>query len=222
MRIILLLFCFLANNLFAQEAKTGNWLIYFGNQPINKKINFWNEVQYRNYNTLGDLQQFLLRTGLGYNLTPQNNNILLGYGFIHGENYINQTQKKASFEHRIFQQFTTKQNILNSLLTHRYRIEQRFIETQFNVRFRYFLSLNIPLNQPELKKKTIYLSAYNEIFIQGSTSFFDRNRLYGALGYFINDHIKLELGFMNQTTNVNSRNQFQIVLFNQIPFRKTK
>ncbi len=212
----------LAKSLFAQESKTGNWLIYFGNQPLTSKLNVWNEVQYRNYNTFGDLQQLLLRTGLGYNLTPQNNNVLLGYGYILGETYINKTQKKESSEHRIFQQFLTKQSVLNCQLTHRYRMEQRFSESQFKPRFRYFLSLNIPLNQKELKKNCLYLSAYNEIFIQNRGTYFDRNRVYGAMGYYLHDLLKLEIGLMNQTTLKESRNQFQIALFNQIPFKKTR
>lgn len=64
-------------------------MIYFGNNKLNEKFNIHNEVQYRNYNAVGDLEQLLLRTGLGYNLTPNNNNLLLGYGFIRSENYQN-------------------------------------------------------------------------------------------------------------------------------------
>ena len=74
---ITLTFC---STVYAQKSDTGNWFIYFGNQSINKKFNWWNEVQYRNYNFAGDLQQLLLSTGIGYNLTENNNNnVLLGY-----------------------------------------------------------------------------------------------------------------------------------------------
>ena len=54
---------------FSQDTEIGNWFVYFGNQKINSKFNWHNEVQYRNYNFAGDLQQLLLRTGIGYNLT---------------------------------------------------------------------------------------------------------------------------------------------------------
>ena len=66
----------------AQKSNLGNWFIYLGNQPINKKFNWHNEIQYRNYNFIGDINQLLLRTGIGYNLTENNNNVLLGYAFI--------------------------------------------------------------------------------------------------------------------------------------------
>ncbi len=72
----------------AQDSDFGNWLIYIGSKKLNSKWNLHHEIQYRNYNAIGDLEQLLLRTGIGYNLTENNNNLLLGYGFIASENYV--------------------------------------------------------------------------------------------------------------------------------------
>ena len=72
----------------SQESDFGNWLIYIGNKKLNSKWNIHNEVQYRNYDAVGDLEQLLLRTGIGYNLSENNHNLLLGYGYIFSENYI--------------------------------------------------------------------------------------------------------------------------------------
>lgn len=205
----------------AQKTDTGNWFIYFGNQAISKKINWHNEVQYRNYNFAGDLQQLLLRTGIGYNLSAGNNNILMGYGYILSERYLNNTDVKVdSKEHRIFQQFITKQNFGRFYTQHRYRIEERFFEDDTQYRFRYFLSINIPINKKALTENTLYFSAYNEIFINGQAPAFDRNRLYGGLGYQINKNFKFELGYMSQMVENSQRSQFQIVLFNNISFLK--
>jgi len=132
----------------AQDSNLGNWLIYIGNKKLNSKWNIHNEIQYRNYNAIGDLEQLLLRTGVGHNLTENNNNILLGYGYILSKNYIEDTEDKVLVnEHRVFQQYTTKQSIGKVTLSHRYRFEQRFIEDDFKLRLRYFLSLNIPFKQ---------------------------------------------------------------------------
>lgn len=218
---ILISVILLTQTSFAQKNDVGNWFLYFGSQKINKNFNWHNEVQYRNYNFAGDLQQLLLRTGIGYNLSENNNNLLLGYGFIHSENYISDLDEKiGNNEHRIYQQFITKQTFGRINLQHRYRVEERFLASDFQVRFRYFLSLNIPLNNPTLTDKTFYASAYNEVFIKDQAPSYDRNRIYAGAGYVINKNFKVELGFMNQATQGNHRNQFQIMFFNNLPFGK--
>lgn len=208
-----LLFLSFSSFTLAQNSQFGNWLIYFGNKEINSKLNWHHEVQYRNYNAIGDLEQLLLRTGIGYNLTENNNNLLLGYGFIRSENYINDDKIDVN-EHRIYQQFITKQEIGRVKVQHRYRLEQRWVDDQdFKMRFRYFLALNVPLNKKEMAAKTLYLSAYNELFINNKDNFFDRNRLYGGLGYKMNSNVRFELGYMNQFFGSANRDQLNLIAF---------
>lgn len=214
-----LLVLFLTANVNAQKTDTGNWFLYFGNQKINNRWNWHNEVQYRNFNFAGDLEQLLLRTGIGYNLTENNNNILLGYAYVHSEPYIAGTDDKLETdEHRIFQQFITKQQFGRVSIQHRYRVEERFLNDDFKLRFRYFLSLNVPINKKTLDKNAIYASAYNEIFLNTEQNQFDRNRLYGGIGYCFSKNIKVEAGIMSQMLANNSRAQFQIMIFNSLPF----
>ena len=215
----LLLLLFLATNVNAQKNDFGNWFLYFGNQKINDRWNFHNEVQYRNYNFAGDLEQLLLRTGIGYNLSENNNNLLLGYAYIYSEPYIAGSDEKLNTdEHRIFQQFITRQQFGRVNFQHRYRFEQRFLEDDFKMRLRYFLSLNVPINKKSMDKNTIYASAYNEIFINTEGNYFDRDRIYGGLGYCFSKSLKMELGVMSQIQQNSSKTQFQIMFFNNLPF----
>lgn len=48
-------------------------------------------------NIARDLEQLLLRIGVGYNLTENNNNIFLGYGFINSQNYVLKCRWKARY-----------------------------------------------------------------------------------------------------------------------------
>lgn len=212
-KYILLLTFLVPFTAFSQESNLGNWLIYIGSKKLDNQWNIHHEVQYRNYDAIGDLEQLLLRTGLGKNLTDGNNNLLLGYGFIRSENYTSEEDKIVINEHRIFQQFITKQSIGKLGLQHRYRFEQRFVEDDFKLRFRYFLGISYPLTDQ------FYLSSYNEIFL--NTFFFaytvqnafDRHRLYGGLGYILSDRIKIELGYMNQFLINTNRDQINILGF---------
>ena len=198
----------------AQDSNLGNWLIYIGNKKLNQKWNLHHEVQYRNYDAVGDLEQLLLRTGLGYTFNNNKNNVLLGYGYILSENYIGDANEKVSVnEHRIFQQFTSKQKIGKVGLNHRYRFEQRFVEDDFKMRFRYFLGLNIPLQYKPEGKNPLYLSVYNEIFLNTESSVFDRNRVYGGLGYQFSKKLKFELGYMNQFFENSGRDQINLIAF---------
>jgi len=212
--LLLLISIFAFSSLYSQDSDLGNWFLIFSNKKIKTNWNWHSEVQYRNYNAAGDLEQLLLRTGIGRNLTENNNNLLLGYGYILSENYVPNSEDKVSVnEHRIFQQFITRQKISRVGLQHRYRFEQRFVEDDFKVRFRYFLGLSIPLNNQTMTDKTIYLSAYNEIFLNTKETIFDRNRLYGGVGYKLNNLVRFELGYMNQFFSTSGRDQFNIVSF---------
>ena len=204
---------------FAQKGDLGAWYMYFGNNKISKKLNWHNEIQYRNFDAVGDLEQLLIRTGIGYDLTENNNNVLLGYGFILSQPYVN-GEKKENIEHRIFQQYITKQKFGRFYLQHRYRLEERFLEDDFRMRFRYMLGVNIPITQKELLPKTLYASVYNEIFLHFNSPVFDRNRVYGALGYVINKNMRIEAGYMNQIQENRNRGQIQIGFYNNIPFTK--
>lgn len=210
----ILLFTLLWSNIFSirgQENQVGNWLIYIGNKELKNSLNWHHEIQHRNYNFFGELEQLLLRTGIGYNANA-NNNILLGYGFIDSRNLLEKTDQILKVnEHRIYQQLISKQAIGKLKVQHRYRFEQRFVEDEFKLRYRYFLSLRIPFLKTSEK---YYISAYNELFINAnSENTFDRNRIYGGFGYSLNSNIKFELGYMNQIFKSSSRDQVNLICF---------
>ncbi len=218
---LLLIGLWLHINTMAQDPAFGNWIIYQGNQAFGKGWNFWNEAQYRNVNFIGDAQQYLIRTGIGYNLTENNNNVLLGYAFVHNAEYHGDViDQNASTEHRIYQQFLTKQTFPHISFQHRYRLEERFIPDNYKWRFRYQLGLNIPVTT-FTSGDVVYVSVYDEVFLQPiGNAVFDRNRLYGAMGYKFTPNLKCEFGYMIQTLSNTSRGQLQMSFINTIPFKK--
>jgi len=213
MRYIVIV-CFILSPVMsmAQNNGPGNWILAFGNKQLTEKFNWHHEVQYRNYNAIGDLEQLLLRTGIGMNITDKTN-ILQGYGFIRSENYINQEEKVVVNEHRLYQQLITRQKFKGFNAQHRYRFEQRFVEDQFKLRFRYFLALSYSVYKFSNNDSSLYLSAYNEIFLNTTGTVFDRNRLYGGVGYKLNKNLRFELGYMNQFFSSGGRDQINIVTF---------
>ncbi|NRA13745.1 MAG: DUF2490 domain-containing protein [Crocinitomicaceae bacterium] len=201
------------------EGKLGGWHMYFFNTTFKKSP--WGvqgDVQYRNWNIAGDLEQLLIRSGLTY--SPKNAKIkfTLGYGDVTTGTF--GSDKSTTRESRIYQEALFPVKIGKRFyMNHRVRYEQRFVRNQdFRTRYRYNLFLNIALNSTEMKKKTLYLALYNEIFINGqrhigdgnTVQVFDRNRFYLAFGYMILDNLKVQAGIMNQTTNGWKKNQLQL------------
>jgi hypothetical protein len=224
--LVLLMF-FIAKNGFAQinEDKLGAWYMYFFNTTFNESS--WGvqgDIQYRNWNIAGDLEQLLLRGGITYK--PKNADIkfTLGYGNITTGSFGSETATTS--ESRMYQEALFPVRFgMRFYTNHRFRYEQRFVENQdFRTRYRYNLFLNIPLNKTSMENKTIYLALYNELFINGQRDIgngmnvetFDRNRFYVAMGYMIKKGLKIQFGIMNQSTNNWRKNQLQISLHHQI------
>ena len=207
------------------ENEMGAWYMYFFNTTF--KESPWGiqgDVQFRNWNIAGDLEQLLLRGGVTYKPKKTNIKLTLGYGNVTTGSY--GPDKSTSSESRIYQEALFPVQFGNRLYTnHRFRYEQRFVEGQdLRSRYRYNLFLNIALNKTEMDKKTVYLALYNELFINGQRSvgngntveIFDRNRFYVGLGNIIKKGLKIQLGVMNQTTDNWSKNQLQFSFHQKI------
>jgi hypothetical protein len=203
------------------EDELGGWYMYFFNAP--SKTSQWGlqgDVQYRNWDLIGDLEQLLIRGGLTWR--PKSNDAMftLGYASITSGEYGDSSS--TSHENRIYQEALLPQKIGERVyLRHRFRYEQRWVDDQdFRTRFRYALFMNIPLNGTDLGKGAWYLSLYNEVFINGerdigdgnTVEVFDRNRFYVAGGHSLSDDLKIQFGYMYQYSDTVGKGQLQLSL----------
>ena len=210
-------------NLLGQvdENQTGAWYMYFWNATIKEgPWGFQGDIQHRNWDIIGDLEQLMLRGGLTYRPTGAEITFTLGYAHIRTEEF--GSGEEIVHENRIYQEALIPQKLGGRFyLTHRFRYEQRFVEDQdFRTRGRYSLFLNVPLNKKDLQPGAIYLALYNELFINGQrrigngrgVELFDRNRTYGAVGYSLVEGLRVQAGLMRQTTDNWKKNQLQLSL----------
>jgi hypothetical protein len=213
----------LSNPSIAQvnEDKTGAWYMYFFNTKFEEsRWGLQGDLQYRNWDLGGDLEQLLIRGGLTF--TPQSGDALftLGYANITSGEY--GSSDDTSGEDRVYQEAVLPQKIGSRVfLRHRFRYEQRWVDNQdFRTRFRYALFMDVPLNGKDLRAGALYLAMYNEVFINGerdigdgrSVEIFDRNRLYGALGYSLTDTLRVQGGYMHQYSDSVKKGQIQLSL----------
>ena len=198
------------------------WYMYFGDHPLGEgPFGFHIDAQYRIDFLFGYRRQTLLRPGLNFDV---NDNVQLSGGYA----YINDNSPKDSPpgfdvpENRFWEQLIVKQRIGSTRLTHRYRLEQRFIGniveneigegekdgSVYKNRIRYFLKGTIPIGDSRY-----FASFYNEVMVNFGrnveNNIFDQNRAYGALGIRLNDSTNLELGYMMQIVQSGSGDVIQ-------------
>ncbi len=182
-----------------------NWDVITLTLPVSpgKRVLFYGEAQPRVGNlqdrgTSNDFSMLILRTALGYQLTPKIS-VWQGYAWvpIFEPEHLN--------ENRIFQQIQIKNKFHKLDIVNRTRLEERWIENteKTSIRARHLLRLTYPLD----RKERWLLVGSNEVFVtlkgvpNGPANGFDQNRLFVGINRKLNKNISLETGYMNQYVN---------------------
>lgn len=214
--LILILFAHF-HNASAQQQFSG-WLASFNTIKTGKKTSLHADIQWRSSDEFNFTQTFLARAGLNYHLSKKMT-VTAGYAFIHNYRNIGGIDGYAP-EHRIWEQFLYNHTWNKLYVSHRFRLEQRFIGrtivagnelkndgSAYANRFRYFIRNILPFQHKAGFKKGMFAALQNEVFlnfgnkenVNGKT--FDQNRFYIAAGYRFNRSFDLEAGYLNQYIN---------------------
>lgn len=181
-----------------KNISSGNqqWLQYYNQTKLNAHWTWLTDGGYRWQDGFGESSQYIIRSGMGYLFAS---NFRLTIGLAHSGGFSEGRVSKAEF--RPYQELVIKNQLGRFTLSHRYRVEERFVNTvrdgelqtpnSFNFRFRYALSLNIPLYRwPD--KRALNLGLGDEIFINAGESIvynvLDQNR------FIISPNLQLSSG----------------------------
>ena len=226
-KLTYILLCFLfpfSNTAQTAEDNLGSWWMYFGTHHLNEKFSIHYETQLRHYEIGNNFFQLLPRVGLNYKI-DDNSMVTAGYAWIP-----TQTSMGEGFdgdlvtENRIWQQFIFRNKINNIKFRHRYRLEQRWIKSQYHLnqinpvsnttyknRARYMLSAKIPLSKKE--DFPFFLFIYDEVFLNIDDNPFNQNRLYGALGFQVNKNMNIQAGYLRHRNGDANLNRLQLAVF---------
>lgn len=197
------------------------WFLFLNSTKFNEKWGLHFDFQLRSQRSWDGVRNVLVRPGITYYIS-KSSNATLGYlytpTFLQDNVLGNGALKSTLTEHRIWQQYIySHQPWKGASLSHRFRLEQRFIERQtdnlFSQRFRYFFRLVQPLQKPEgAFNKGLFAALQNELFFnvqhknQLNGSLFDQNRAYLAIGYRLSKAFDIEAGYLNQAVKGASAN----------------
>ncbi len=191
-RAFLLLFLFYSSSFSAQnpDELTGSWTELIGQHELSEKWCLGTTAISQHYRVFDDFQFLLLRTGLAYRFSG-NALVSVGYDYFYSESY---SEDRPNVQHRAWGEFNLNSRYSNFAISHRYRFESLWTrqEPQYDLshRLRYRLKVEHPLY------KSIYLSAFNEIFINVGRPYFNQNRMALGLGYRLNPNLRVELGYL--------------------------
>ncbi|MES2455678.1 MAG: DUF2490 domain-containing protein [Bacteroidota bacterium] len=205
--------CLIGTTAAAQSINQNTgWLFLMNSTKITSRIGLHFDAQFRSSDEWKGLRNVLIRPGLTYFINS-NNDLTAGYLFTQTYSDLIGVGSNTLTEHRAWEQYIFRHKLSIAQVSHRFRLEQRFLENQdsedfFGQRFRYFLRGLIPLKTPSGKfEKGMFAAVQNEIFlnVQGKERLnghvFDQNRAYAAFGYRFSSQLDVEAGYMNQTVN---------------------
>ncbi|MEO7990668.1 MAG: DUF2490 domain-containing protein [Chryseolinea sp.] len=192
------------------------WLSLNSNMKLHSKFGISLDVQIRQAGT--DAMQRQVTAGFDYFVTKSLTIIPLGLSHVWNYQYGKQPAAFVNDENRIFQSIAYKHKISRIAVSHRFKVEERFLQvhtkgasdevidngyTNKQVRFRYRAMFNIPINHDKMGPKTVYLSIWDEIFMsRGKSVTFnapDQNRIFVGLGYQVTKDFSFQGGYFLQT-----------------------
>ena len=193
----------------AQTSEHSAWFGWFHTQRFNKHWGAQFDGHLRSANHVDYLKTVLLRPSINYYF--DNKNVAVGYAYIGASGRTGEI-KTFRPENRLFEQLTISQPVgTNTQLTHRFRLEQRFLgetatqQSVFSQRFRYFIRAVIPIKSNDAPfTNGAYLALANEIFVnlqnkdKVNQHFFDQNRVFVGIGHRFSKMVDLEAGYLNQ------------------------
>ena len=202
------------------EQPWGSWVILTAQLPGSAEHRWggYVELQGRSQALARQFFYYEVKGGASFDIDP-NFTVLVGGGRYSTSDYRALEDGPLNTEKRLWEQLTLTQYSKRLKLEHRYRIEQRWFtfrddSTAFRQRLRYRLNAFYPLNKKTITAGTLFLSAYDEIFLNPRGPVFERNRVYGGVGYQFTKHFIAQLGYVNQANYNDTTRQGQFVLQN--------
>lgn len=190
------------------RSTSGAWFGFYTKYHFNDRWAYYGEYHVRRKDGFDKMGQIYLRFGATYKVAKY---LEVTAGFVNpyywNPNPEATNTDRVAPQYRAWEQAVLATPFDHIKVMHQLRLEQRwrrdFVKDspyKLTHRFRYKLTVYVPLNHRDFDEKTLFLAMYNEIFIQtGKTVTFNHledNRSFVGLGYNINHDWQIQSGYM--------------------------
>lgn len=221
----------------AQETSFTGWAAWMHSSKVaDGNSGFHLDLQARSSPEWKDLGALIFRPGYMYFL-ENGSSLTAGYGLFSRRR--NNARRGLRPEHRLWQQYQHTQHVSFVPLTHRLRLEERWVPIlvntndqqesfDFRLRMRYFFRTVIPMaGSKKSFEKGPFIGLQNEIFLglyqkgMDKKDIYDQNRFYFSAGYRVSSKVDIEMGYMNivaTRSDVTSlQHTLQFAIYSRLP-----
>ncbi|MEY3194513.1 MAG: hypothetical protein RIQ78_610 [Bacteroidota bacterium] len=207
-----------------QNRALGSWSILNLKYSLNEKWSIFAEGQLGSLKFYDDFYFHDLKGGVSYKIN-KNVHVTLVAGdydtFREGGNFV---LPRVNNEFRIWPQLIVMQPFHKFKVEHRYRTDFRFTSNGYRNRYRYRLSLFLPLGKEKNGYPHFQLCVGNELFFTDKGPYFERNRVLCYFNCKISKNTALLAGFMHQfdykLTKQSSQDYLLLGVFTEILHKK--
>ena len=183
------------NSCFAQgKTDLGSWGMLILKGKINNSFSFQGELNARSDNFISNFNYCEYKGSMIYSISEKLEVALGAGGYNKNQESYFLDFKNSQQEFRIWEDILFKHALKRLIIDHRVRLEQRFLPSDYRNRLRYRLAFSVPINEPEIKEKTFYLSTYDEVYFGERNPTYEKNKFYIGAGYKLNKALAFQLG----------------------------
>lgn len=210
-RLSLIALLFSASETYSQkqvEDREQTWFGYFNQSRFTNRSGVWVDLHYRLNEFMDQKAVSIARVGYTYYATDQVR-LTAGYGYVTA--YALTDNMPDVPENRLWQQVQWFEKKKHFSLMQYIRVEERFVkkvadgelldDSRFNWRFRYLISLSIPLKGKEMGPKTPFIFLNDEVHVNAGReityNYFDQNRVFAGIGYQFTSSLNASIGYLN-------------------------
>jgi len=176
----------------------GTWNILSSSAKLSDKSSLYTEAQLRSLMFYSNFHYYEFKGGISRKIT--NDFSLLG-GIGRYDTYSPGGDFKSprlTREIRTWAQANLRNTLGRWTVEHRYRAEQRFTDRGYRNRFRYRIAVSLPINGEKPGSGVWVLNLWNEVFFTNRAPYYERNRIFGGMGYGLSELITIQLGYLYQ------------------------
>lgn len=197
----------------------GSWYTYGSSHRISNRFSLSPYGEIRFYEPSSNYNLLFTSIRGNYHLNSKSS-VGLGYAYLDIDTVFEFDNEPNVHEHRIFEQYVYNHRFGKLKISHRGRLEQRFLgfsnRNELQNRLRYRLGLKYDINS------TLFAVITEEPFVNFQDQVFHENRFYAGIGIHTWKNSQIQLGYLRQNIRKNVLNRIQVGISFSTDARKPK